>query len=53
MEFERARREVLNIRVEEAKKLVQSLKRKGTLKVNINVGFLYCRPSRSLCSCHV
>ena len=38
-ELERARREVENIRVEEAKKLAQSLKEKGTLKVDINVSF--------------
>ena len=36
-ELERARREIENIRVEEAKKLAQSLKEKGTLKVDINV----------------
>ncbi|KAI0739664.1 hypothetical protein C8Q80DRAFT_1112131 [Daedaleopsis nitida] len=35
-ELERARREIENIRVEEAKKLAQSLKEKGTLKVDIN-----------------
>ncbi|PIL32545.1 transporter [Ganoderma sinense ZZ0214-1] len=35
-ELERARREIENIRVEEAKKLAQSLKDKGTLKVDIN-----------------
>ncbi|TFK83250.1 hypothetical protein K466DRAFT_555389 [Polyporus arcularius HHB13444] len=34
-ELERARREIENIRVEEAKKLAQSLKEKGTLKVDI------------------
>ncbi|KAI1789859.1 hypothetical protein LXA43DRAFT_947930 [Ganoderma leucocontextum] len=34
-EVERARREIENIRVEEAKKLAQSLKEKGTLKVDI------------------
>ena len=45
-ELERARREVENIRVEEAKKLAQSLKEKGTLKVDINVSFLHCRPGR-------
>ena len=36
-EVERARREIENIRVEEAKKLAQSLKEKGTLKVDITV----------------
>ena len=36
-ELERARREIENIRVEEAKKLAQSLKEKGTLKVDITV----------------
>ncbi|TBU26431.1 hypothetical protein BD311DRAFT_726099 [Dichomitus squalens] len=35
-EVERARREIESIRVEEAKKLAQSLKEKGTLKVDIN-----------------
>ncbi|KAI0740155.1 hypothetical protein C8Q76DRAFT_607850 [Earliella scabrosa] len=34
-EVERARREIESIRVEEAKKLAQSLKEKGTLKVDI------------------
>ncbi|KAI0822134.1 hypothetical protein BC628DRAFT_1327849 [Trametes gibbosa] len=34
-EVERARREIENIRAEEAKKLAQSLKEKGTLKVDI------------------
>ncbi|EIW52939.1 uncharacterized protein TRAVEDRAFT_175066 [Trametes versicolor FP-101664 SS1] len=34
-EVERARKEIENIRVEEAKKLAQSLKEKGTLKVDI------------------
>ena len=35
-----------NIRVEEAKKLAQSLKEKGTLKVDINVSFFFALPSR-------
>ncbi len=37
-EIERARREIENIRVEQAKQLAQSLKEKGTLKVDITVG---------------
>lgn len=36
-EVERARREIENIRNEEARKLAQSLKEKGTLKVDIEV----------------
>ena len=37
-EVERARKEIENIRNEEARKLAQSLKEKGTLKVDIDVG---------------
>ena len=49
-EVERARREIENIRVEEAKKLAQSLKEKGTLKVDINVRlcFLFLEVLRDL-----
>ena len=38
-EVERVRKEMERVRVEEAKKLAQSLKEKGTLKVDINVSF--------------
>ena len=36
-ERERAQKEIQNIRNEEVKKLAQSLKEKGNLKVDINV----------------
>ena len=48
-EVERARREIENIRVEEAKKLAQSLKEKGTLKVDITVRVV----SSSITACNV
>lgn len=38
-EAERQRRDIENIRIEEAKKLAQSLKEKGSLKVDITVSF--------------
>ncbi len=42
-QLERQKREIENIRVEEAKKLAQSLKEKGSLKVDINVSYsVYC-----------
>ena len=44
-ELERARREVENIHVGEAKKLAQSLKEKGTLRVDINVS-CFASPSK-------
>ena len=45
-ELDRARREVRDIHVKETKKLAQSFKEKGTLKVDIIVSFLHLRPSR-------
>ena len=39
-ERERAQKEIQNIRNEEVKKLAQSLKEKGNLKVDINVSCL-------------
>ena len=52
-ELERAWHEIENIRVEEVRKLVQSMKEKGMLKVDVNVSLLHRRPGRPSHSCGV
>ena len=44
-ELERARKEIETIRTEEARKLAQSLKEKGSLKVDISVSFIGLVPN--------
>lgn len=50
-ESERQKRDIENIRIEETKKLAQSLKEKGRLKVDIAVSSLYANHKRNFLHC--